>query len=318
VPAEGRVKIVALIPFRNEDWILETCLGSLRPWVDEIIGCDDRSTDRSAAIFEQYSGIVIPSGTSVGTHWDVFRIRQLLLEEGRNKGGTHFVCLDADEAITLHRIGTLKSLIAQMRPGQKLLLQWLALWKDSHKYRDDRSVWSNNFKDFIFCDDGLARQDETFLAEGRTPGRNSPQECVKVAPTDAAVLHFQFVPWRRFQMKQAWYRCLELIEKPHSSEVINAKYKITLDDPAAQCREIPPEWLSGLRIPHGLENLSASWHLDALMALFAHHGVEFFEPLEIWHIPELAAEFQRRTGRAPRKTRWTLPSLFRRTIARYR
>jgi glycosyltransferase involved in cell wall biosynthesis len=311
-----QVKIVALIPFRNEDWILETCLASLRPWVDELIGCDDRSTDRSTAIFQEYGGIVVPSGMSPHIGWDVCRIRQLLLDEGRVRGGTHFVCVDADEAITPQGIGTLKSLIAQMRPGQKLLLRWLALWKHSRQYRDDRSVWSNNYKDFIFCDDGVARNDQTFLAEGRTPGKNIPEQCIKVAPGCAAVLHFQFVPWVRFQMKQAWYRCLELIRAPQSSNAINAKYRITLDDPAAQCRQIPAEWLDGLRIPEGLEDLPPSWHRDAVVTFFDTHGVEFFEPLDIWHIPELADEFKKRTGRMPRRARWILPSLFRRTIAR--
>src|SRR2546430_13315901 len=32
-------------------------------------------------------------------------------------------------------------------------------------------------------------------------------------------------------------------------------------------------------------------------------GIEFFEPLEIWHVPSLGREFQRRTGRDPRPDR---------------
>ena len=297
------MKIIALIPFRNEDWILEACLSSLRPWVDEIIGCDDRSTDQSASIFERYGGIVVAGRTAPGTDWDVFRLRQLLLEEGRARDGTHFICLDADEAITSHRVPVLKNQIAQMKPGHKLRLQWLALWKNSRQYRDDASVWSNNYKDFIFCDDGSTPHDRNFLCEGRTPGPNLDEQTARVPPDVAAVLHFQFVPWNRFQMKQAWYRCLELIHAPGSSRIINAKYKITLDDSYAQCVTIPPQWVAGLRIPDAIEELPASWHRDEVLAFFDRHGIEFFVPLEIWHIPELASEFEKRTQRRPRNVK---------------
>jgi hypothetical protein len=41
---------------------------------------------------------------------------------------------------------------------------------------------------------------------------------------------------------------------------------------------------------------------------FDRHGVEFFEPLEIWHVPALRAEFRRRVGRNPQPDRSYLPA----------
>ena len=41
----------------------------------------------------------------------------------------------------------------EFKKNEKISLQWLALWKSNYRYKNDRSVWSNNFKDFIFYDD---------------------------------------------------------------------------------------------------------------------------------------------------------------------
>ena len=37
---------------------------------------------------------------------------------------------------------------------KKMSLQWLALWKSYNvSYRHDATVWSNNWKDFVVCDE---------------------------------------------------------------------------------------------------------------------------------------------------------------------
>jgi hypothetical protein len=105
-------------------------------------------------------------------------------------------------------------------------------------------------------------------------------------------------------MKQAWYRCAELIEKPGSVREINEKYKITLDDDAVSLAAVPDDWLEGVEIPNDVSNAGATprtgWHLEEMRKYFDEHGVVFFETLNIWHIPELRMEFFRRTGRMPR------------------
>ena len=50
-----------------------------------------------------------------------------------------------------------------------------------------------------------------------------------------------------------------------------------------------------------------SWHQRDILAWFDQHGIERFEPLEIWHVPALREEFRRRTGRRPRPDRSYLP-----------
>ena len=49
-------------------------------------------------------------------------------------------------------------------------LQWLALWKSYTSYRHDATVWSNNWKDFVVCDEpSLSYNHNQHMHLGRTP-----------------------------------------------------------------------------------------------------------------------------------------------------
>ena len=60
------MKIIGLVPFKNEEWIFATCLASLRPVCDEVICIDDGSTDKSIkypgteAVINQKYSITLP------------------------------------------------------------------------------------------------------------------------------------------------------------------------------------------------------------------------------------------------------------------
>jgi hypothetical protein len=299
-PANPLMKVVALLPVKNEDWILPAYLSSIVPVVDEIVAVDDGSSDATRQLIEAAGGHVVAArpGGDWETHWGA--IREDMLRLGRARGGTHFVCLDADEALTRPARDHLRQELKGLAPGEKLAMQWLALWKDSHVYRDDDSVWSNNVKEFAFAD----ADDYTFEGQwphriGRTPGPNNPDlwKCLPLAR--AAVMHFQFVPWTRFQVKQAWYRCAELIRAPNSAYEINRVYAHSMDDGRTRTSRVPDEWVAGIDIPEGIADLSPTWHWAEMLGWFDEHGIEFFEPLQIWHVPKLHDLFVKRVGRDP-------------------
>lgn len=292
------MKIIALIPFKNEEWILPTFLLSVKQIADEIIALDDNSTDNSVEILEKNGVIVkkVPHGEFIPMSYK----RQVLLDEGRKRHGTHFIWLDADEAFSANFIKNAKNIIKELKPGQKLSMQWVALWKSPYNYRNDNSVWSNNYKDFIVCDDLTSNFKEQFLSEARTQGVNNEQTLVKIKPEEGVVLHFQFINWDEFQLKQAWYRCSELINSPENALGINNTYSITLDDPTAETVSVPKEWLEGINIPENISHDKSSWHLEAILNFFDKYGIEFFEPLQIWHIQELYDEFLKRVKRKPK------------------
>jgi glycosyltransferase involved in cell wall biosynthesis len=295
------MKIIALMPVKNEAHVLPTCLSSLVPIVDEIVALDDGSDDGSRDLIRAAGGFVEARAPRDQLSRPISSDhRRRLLELGRERGGTHFVWLDADEAFTAPFIRDGRSHIEALRPGEKLLLQWIALWRSLDVYRDDRSMWSNSFKDFIVADDGESDFAVQQMHEGRTPGRNAPSVLRKLSAADGAVFHFQFVAWDRFQMKQAWYRCWELVAGLDVPASINRRYRGTLDEDGLRTSSVPGEWYEGLVRPVRLEDVGLGWYRNAILDWFDECGVERFEPLEIWHIADLRREFVARSGRAPR------------------
>jgi glycosyltransferase involved in cell wall biosynthesis len=311
------VKLIALLPFKDEAWILPAYLSSVVPIVDEIVAVDDGSTDASRAMLERAGAQVIDNLARTDAGWAEHSIREQLLALGRARGGTHFLGLDADEALTTPCRTSLRPALAALQPGQKLALQWVTLWKSRDAYRSDGSVWTDLFKDFAWADGGAATgHGYAFLGVGRTAGPNDADTWVRMAPAAGAVLHYQFVAWRRTQVKQAWYRCSELINTPERAFEINELYAISDDDPAARTVPLPPGWAAGIDVPADIEALPPGWHLDAILAWFDRYGETFFEPLAIWDIPELHDRFLARIGREPRpKLALTVPERIRRRLS---
>lgn len=290
----NKIKVVALLPFKNEEKFLPTYVSGLVGVVDCIIAIDDNSTDNGANVLlnetKKHNIELILHKAEVSEDWSVDHIRQQLLELGRLEGGTHFVCLDADETFTGHFKKVAKHVFHRMEQGQKLSMQWLAMWKSVDHYRDDNSVWSNNFKDFVVCDDGKHNFGLSYLCEPRTPGPNNDDTLLPLNPKYGAVYHFQFSDFDKFQLKQSWYRCREAVRNIPTT-AINQKYSITLDDLNVIVASCPASWMENIKLPIISYNndLTQTWHYQEISKLFKQHGLSKFKDLNIWHVPELSS-----------------------------
>ena len=89
-----------MIPFKNEETFIEHAINSVKDISDEIICINDNSTDLSPEIAKNTGAVVVNSSEKVDYGWPELRIRNDLLSIGRDYGGTHFICLDADELIS--------------------------------------------------------------------------------------------------------------------------------------------------------------------------------------------------------------------------
>jgi hypothetical protein len=94
------MNVVSLLPVKNEAWILPAYLSSVAHVVDDIVASDDGSTDASRDLVEAAGGHVIAACAPPAPGWAEHDKRDRLLALGRERGGTHFVALDADEALT--------------------------------------------------------------------------------------------------------------------------------------------------------------------------------------------------------------------------
>ena len=145
------MKLITLITFRNEEHFLRTPISSVLELADEIVCINDKSSDNSKTVAEQMGAIVYDNTLSNELGSTENEIRNSLLNLGRDHKGTHFIILDADEAISSNFRNN-AHLINDLKPGQSMELQWLAMWKSFTRFKNDKSVWSNSYKDFIYCD----------------------------------------------------------------------------------------------------------------------------------------------------------------------
>ena len=188
------MKVIGILPFKNEEKFLPTYLSNVQPICDEIIAVDDHSTDNSRQIMED-AGVIVKGyddTEKLKGGWTCGLIRQHLFRYARESGGTHFVCLDADETFTSNFVPIARDIMSQLNPGEKVYMQWLALWKSYTSYRDDHTVWSRNFKDFIVADHPDLDYSYGYMCEGRTIGPNNDDTLRKLEVEHGAVLHYQF------------------------------------------------------------------------------------------------------------------------------
>ena len=101
---------------------------------------------------------------------------------------------------------------------------------------NDKSVWTNNYKDFVYHDDkSLNFEQKQFKNQNyggvswpthpaRTPSLNRVRFGLKIRHSSLPIFH-----WEAFQLKQCWYRCAELIQNDgQNAGGINDKYRLLL------------------------------------------------------------------------------------------
>jgi hypothetical protein len=97
------MKLIGLMPVRNEDWCLGLSLRVALLWCDEVVvllhACTDRSANIVAAIQSENPGRIV-----VRTHrhecWTEMAHRQQMLEIARGADATHIAMIDADEILS--------------------------------------------------------------------------------------------------------------------------------------------------------------------------------------------------------------------------
>jgi len=282
-------KIVGLVPARNESPIIQQCLRALALYTDAIVYLDDASTDdtldkvRSVAQECNVEKIIAKEVWYRDEPGD----RNKLLQAGRDIGGTHFIVIDADEMITANCLKNnyLRNIILSLKPGDKLKLNWIHLWRSVDEYRCDGLPWSDNYKSFIFCDDRACFYQSSFIHTSRTP-RNLVDKTFMLSGSNRGVLHFQFVNWQASQIQQCWYRCLERIRNPHKSITkINDKYTWRKNEKNLKTEPSKPAWFNAYKFfDPSVYMLPEQWRKKQVLEWLQKYGHDFFSELDIWDV----------------------------------
>jgi hypothetical protein len=302
-----RVKIFALVSFRNESKYLPIFLPVLSKYCDGLIGYDDASEDNSRAEFMRFGGILLDATFTSSGRGATIEIRQSLLDLGRKLGGTHFVVADCDEIFAVESDIDLKRMIQNLKPRQRIALSLINIWGDENHYCQHPDSLAPRLMDFAFCDspDTQYVSSSNFVHFKRTPRPSEGFGAQFCLPIDkAAVLHLSSLNMDSYQLKQAWYRVSERFYLGRSSRVINLTYKHTLPRAPITAPTLP-FWKNTLETYSyqiddiRLQNNSASWHFKSIKEMFDSSGIKHFLNLDIWHIPELRDLYVDRMGEFP-------------------
>lgn len=299
------MKIITLVPIKNEGWILKFSLSNFSLFSDEIILLDDDSIDESRSIASKFPKVTIIPFIDKEEIVDMSRRRKLLLEAGRKAGGTHFVWLDADEIFSDAFARVARTYMEKMQKGETMLLPWILVGKQRGKlvYNPKQQ---DNYKDFVFCDDHSSIFKQQFLSEARTPGDHTKKRILPFE--DGCVYHFQNLAEKRNQYKQAWYRINEFLKGERGPRKINATYDYTKDLRIKNPKFIEDAFIQ-THFLHIAEHANYEFYKERILFLFKEKGVEVFEPLDIWYLQELQDFFFDKTGRKPKSKcfpRWIL------------
>lgn len=306
-PSGNIGKVTALLMFKNEEANIPTFMNNIHPFVDEILGYDDNSTDKSALLFLENGGKLIQfTPSAVWANGGENQIRQALLDEGRRRGGQFFAVLDCDEAFNSLFVHFFANYLHRMTPGQSLQLKWINLWGSKDRFCSANSVWQPSYREFVFRDHPTLIYGSGGLHSfGRAPKAVSDFGFLNVAEDHGVVLHSQFVNWEKVQVKQAWYRLQEFLYTAQSMYAINKKYKITLEQ-NVETLPLPPNWQPETKFQdQSIENsLNKHWHLLEIQKIIDEYGIEKFRKIDIWKSETMARIWRDHSPDIPRPSRW--------------
>jgi glycosyltransferase involved in cell wall biosynthesis len=294
------MKIVAIMPVRNEDWVLGLSARALLKWVDELVILDHCSTDGTDDIIydlsKNYGRIV-----RVFEHdpkWEEMRHRQRLLDVARTCGATHIVTIDADEVLSGNLLPYARDIVGNTPPGMVLQLPWITC-RDSIYQHHRSGLWAEQHASMAFVDDPKLhwQQRNGYDFHNRAPMGRPEVPFKPISHLQGGILHLQYSNRRRLLAKQALYKLTEIIRWPgrDSIDVINARYNWSVYGQAQK-----PDWMSPLSFDlqvtpenwwEGYEDLMQHLHLDAApwqeaecRKLIEQHGRAKFAGLDLFGV----------------------------------
>src|SRR6266849_1300860 len=301
------MKIIALMPVRNEAWVLRHSLDCLSAFCDVVLVNDQSSDDESREICREFPKVVLLESSE---RLVCEEARWQLLDAVRDYVGCNMLwCTDADElmapALATQFFDRRRE---ELKPGTVVECLYYHLWNRADSYLRDGYPYAPHWKQIGLRDDrhmDYSRARRLPLHEPRVPLDGAVGT---LRAPDLPVLHLQWLLAERNQMKQAWYRCCEWLDGSKTAAAINEFYSVTLPDPRIQTVEVPAQWVQDITFPDLAVDREQSWQERDVLGWFDEHTPTFFEPLEIWHIGVLRDEFRRRVGRQPRPDRSYLPA----------
>jgi hypothetical protein len=296
------MKVIALLPVRNEAWVLRHSLACLSAFCDVVLVNDQNSDDGSPDICREFPKVVLIESrvAEISTH-----ARWTMWDAARSYEGCNLIwCTDADELVSPRLVRAfLQRDRERLTPGTVVDCLYHHAWHDQTQYRVQALPYAPYWKPIAVVDDRRMDYDRGRLHsihEERVPVTDTSR---RLRADDVPVLHLQWLLPHRNQMRQAWYRCHDWMKGEATAASINEQYSITLPATTIRTAPVPPRWVEDVTFPDFAIDGEATWADADVRRWFDERGPAFFEPIEIWHIEKLREAFLRATGRQPKPDR---------------
>jgi hypothetical protein len=302
-----QVKLVGLMPVRNEEWCLGLSARVALTWCDELViglhACMDDSGEIADAISLDCPGRVTWFHQD-GQQWDEMKHRQKLLDVARTRGATHIAMIDADEILTGNLVlgdsptmidgatthyARIKNLIYGA-DGHNTVVPLYNLRGGIHRYHLN-GLWGNRIVSLAFRDSPeLHWGGDNF--HQREPRGRVLQAFSPIAQGEGGVMHLWGASERRLIAKHALYKVTERLRWPNKDvRQIDFMYSQCVkgglrEDPKAWTfADVPQSWWA----PYAqwmkyLDVDAEPWQEAEVRRLVSEHGRAMFDGLDLFGV----------------------------------
>lgn len=291
------MKLIGLMPVRNEEWCLGLTLRAALMWLDEIVvglhHIEDNSAVIAGEVGREYPGRIqyVAFGDP---QWSEMAHRQALLETARRRGATHVAMVDADEVLTGNLLQQVRPAILALKPGFTLQLPWLALPRSVNYYITEGTWGAGQQVSMAFKDESAAHwaTRNGYDFHHRNPmGLPAGRFTQPLTAADGGIMHLQFLSERRLRAKQALYQATEVLRWPgrKKPEELAAMYgrAVYESSPKVAAAAVPASWWA----PYSewmkyldLSEDAAPWQETTLRNLVTTYGRKHFDGLDFFGI----------------------------------
>ena len=285
------MNLIALMPIRNEDWILGLSLRAALRWCHHAVVLNHASTDMTPDILSdiQHETRRLTIINEPDPTWAEMGHRQRMLEAARTLKATHCAIVDADEILTGNLLESVPEQIASLPAGAMLQIPMRNMYGGTHQYRKDNSIWGNTITTMAFADaPGMCWQAQNGYQHHHREPFNS-RVGVRVWPQqlDGGIMHLQFAYRRRLLAKHSLYKVDEVVRWPgrRANKEIDREYSMAPDWSGASLEPAPAQWWEPYAdLMHHLDLTHEPWQEEAVRRIVAEHGIEKFTGLNLYGV----------------------------------
>jgi glycosyltransferase involved in cell wall biosynthesis len=283
------MRLIALMPVRNEAWILGLSMRAALKWCDSVIALDHASTDETPQILadvaaEHPGRVTVLRDDSEG--WSEMAHRQRLLDAGRAARGTHFAIVDADEVLTGNLLDKVRGCIETLDAGRYMSVGMFCMWRALNRFRTDGRIWARR-EDLAlaFADGrGIGWHSGGYDHHHRHPHGSEVHRRLRWG--SGGVMHLQWASWRRLVAKHARYKMLERVKYPDKPVVtIDRMYSQALDERGLVTKTAAAEWWAPYAdLMRHVDLEAVPWQEAECRRLWTAHGAETFRGLDLFGV----------------------------------